>query len=209
MLQQNSKNVEAIFSYGQLLQKMVKYGCENRAFRDRAWSNFVFSLIASTSQDKIGSIGLDLPPFASAPGYPYYLQSRTCGYNHELFPVVFINVEISTFHFLTLWKSAEIWSFWAEIERNSYVLPGFHCYFHKLLFPIFSKPLVHKGSQYLLDILSIFSWLYAVKQWLSAVKQCLYVASQWLSAAKPCPYATHSYTDVEAIAVFNYLLQHP
>ena len=29
------KNVEAIFSYGQLLQQMVKYGCESRAFRDR------------------------------------------------------------------------------------------------------------------------------------------------------------------------------
>ena len=35
LLQQKSKNVEAIFSYGQLLQQMVKYGCESRAFRDR------------------------------------------------------------------------------------------------------------------------------------------------------------------------------
>ena len=35
LLQQNSKNVEAIFPYGQLLQQMVKYGCKNRTFRDR------------------------------------------------------------------------------------------------------------------------------------------------------------------------------
>ena len=64
--------------------------------------------------------------------------ARCC--NHELFPVASRNVVISTFHFLTLWKSAEIWSFWAEIERNSYVLPGFYCYFHKLHFPIFWNP---------------------------------------------------------------------
>ena len=159
LLQQNSKNVEAIFSYGQLLQKMVKYGCENRAFRDRVWSNFAFSLIASTSQDKIGSIGLDLPPFASAPGYPYYLQSRTCGYNHELFPVVFINVEISTFHFLTLWKCADIQPSFKQKQGFSRVLPGFSLYFHKAVFAHALKPLVHKGLRWWLDIISTFSWL--------------------------------------------------
>ena len=98
-------------------------------------------------------------PSPQHPEYPYYLQSRTCGYNHELFPVVTINVEISTFHFLTLWKHADIQPFFKQKQGFSRVLPGFSLYFHKAVFAHALKPLVHKGLRWWLDIISTFSWL--------------------------------------------------
>ena len=106
---------------------------------------------------------LDCRRLAASPLITIYLhsilQSRTCGYNHELFPVVFINVEISTFHFLTLWKCADIQPSFKQKQGFSRVLPGFSLYFHKAVFAHALKPLVHKGLRWWLDIISTFSWL--------------------------------------------------
>ena len=60
--------------------------------------------------------------------------------NHELFPGADQNVEISTFHFFTLWKSADMRLIRCRIPAFSPIFTGFLGYFHKALFPMFSNP---------------------------------------------------------------------
>ena len=68
------------------------------------------------------------------------LQCYPALYNHELLPAGSGNVEIPTFHFLTLWKSADIWLFYCRIPAFYSIFAGFLSYFHKALFPMFSNP---------------------------------------------------------------------
>ena len=65
---------------------------------------------------------------------------RLTAYNHELFPAGSWNVEISTFHFLTLWKWTDIWLICWIIPSFSPIFAGFLGYFHKALFPMFRNP---------------------------------------------------------------------
>ena len=92
---------------------------------------------------------------------------------------------------LPFFNIVKICRYAAHSLQNPRIFPHFHRIsrlFSQTEFSHILKPLVHKGSRYSMDIISIFSWLYTSRQWL---------------------YTSRIYANVAVIAYISQLLQHP